>query len=148
MRGGRGRFPTGMVHSGQCCTSSPGLAFPGGSPDHAPQMGGSRPGSFKTKIESTAGNRTLLSTAAKASQVTPARRRPCKAANPFGVSSGEGVIRSSKRAFCFARSSEPRPEHAGPDHLVRRPARHKHAASLPAGAVLAAVTAPGEALLP
>ncbi len=69
MLGGRGSGAAGTVHNGQCCTSSPGLALPGTSPGQWPQKGISRPGSFRTKIESAAGNRTLPSNTTKASQV-------------------------------------------------------------------------------
>jgi hypothetical protein len=96
--GGRGSGAAGTVHNGQCCTSSPDLVFPGASLGPTPQRptpGMSRPGSFRTKVESAAGNRMLPSNATNASQLAPARRHACKRS-----SSGECVIRSSNRAFC------------------------------------------------
>ena len=53
----------------------------------------------------------------------------------------------TNRAFFPCRSTATRPEHAGPDHSVPRPARHKRAADPPAARVWGVGMAPGEVLL-
>jgi len=62
----------------------------------------------------------------------------CRAAN---VSFGQPTS-----GLCAGRFTAPRPEHAGPDHLALRPARHKHAANPSAAAVCRVVPVPDEAL--